>query len=59
LLASFLARLAVEWPWRTFLAPESRVLPTRLSNADLTRLVLALPWLVVLATVDRAARAWG
>jgi ubiquinone biosynthesis protein len=57
LLASFLSRLVAEWPWRAFLTPESRVLPTRLSNADLTRLVLALPWLAALAVVDRATRA--
>jgi len=57
LLASFLPRLAAEWPWRAFLLPESRALPTRFSNADLTRLALALPWLAVLAMVDRPARA--
>jgi ubiquinone biosynthesis protein len=56
LLASFLPRLAAEWPWRALLAPEDRVLPTRISNADLARLALTLPWLAALALVDRAGR---
>jgi ubiquinone biosynthesis protein len=54
LLASFLPRLVAELPWRALLPPEGRILPTRMSNADLTRLVLALPWLAALAMVDRA-----
>jgi ubiquinone biosynthesis protein len=57
LIASFLPRLAAEWPLRALLPPESRALPTRISNADLARLAAALPGLVVLAVVDRAVRA--
>ncbi len=57
LIASFLPRLAAEWPWRALLPPDSRDLPSRISNADLARLALALPGLAVLAMVDRAARA--
>jgi len=57
LLASLLPRLAAEWPCRALLPLESRALPTRFSNADFTRLGLALPWLAVLALIDRATRA--
>jgi hypothetical protein len=57
LLASFLPRLAAEWPWRAFLPLESRALPTRLSNADLASLAVALPWLAALAIFDRTTRS--
>jgi ubiquinone biosynthesis protein len=57
LLASFLPRLAAEWPFRAFLPLESRALPTRISTGDLTRLAAALPWLTVLALLDRAGWA--
>ncbi|MGO9466272.1 MAG: hypothetical protein ACLQVF_19200, partial [Isosphaeraceae bacterium] len=58
LIASFLPRLVAEWPWRAVLAPESRVLPTRIANADLARLAVALPWLPLLGALDWAGRAW-
>jgi ubiquinone biosynthesis protein len=57
LIASFLPRLVAEWPWRAVLAPESRLLPTRIANADLARLALALPWLPLLGALDWAGRA--
>ncbi len=43
LQSEFLARLAVEWPWRWLAPPCSRQFRTRLSNADLARAVLNLP----------------
>jgi ubiquinone biosynthesis protein len=57
LMASLLPRLAAEWPWRAWLPPESRDLPSRVSNGDLARLALSVPGLALLAVVDRAARA--
>jgi ubiquinone biosynthesis protein len=44
LAASFLRRLAGEWPGRAFAAPNSRAFGTRLSNADLGRLIGSIPW---------------
>jgi ubiquinone biosynthesis protein len=46
LQGEFLRRLAVEWPRRWLARPDSRAFATRLSNADLTRLVLGFPWTV-------------
>jgi ubiquinone biosynthesis protein len=57
LLGSFLARAVAEWPWRAYLPPDSRALPTRISNTDLTRLAASLPWLATLALLDRGLRA--
>ncbi len=57
LIASFLPRLVAEWPWRAVLAPESRLLPTRITNADLARLAVALPWLPLFGLLDWAGRA--
>jgi ubiquinone biosynthesis protein len=57
LLAAFLPRLIAEWPWRALLSPTSRLLPTRISNADLAQVVLALPWLPLLGALDWAASA--
>jgi ubiquinone biosynthesis protein len=44
LTASFVVRLAGEWPDRAFAPPCSRAFGTRLSNADLLCLALSLPW---------------
>jgi len=56
LLGSFLPRLAVEWPWRSFLTPESRMLPTRIANVDLARMAAALPWLTLQGALEWAGR---
>jgi hypothetical protein len=58
LLASFLPRLVAELPWRALLPPEGRTLPTRVSNVDLARLALALPWLAALALVGPGCRTF-
>jgi ubiquinone biosynthesis protein len=50
LLGEFLRHLAAEWPQRWLALPGSRAFATRLSNLDLTRLTLGLPW--------AAARFW-
>jgi ubiquinone biosynthesis protein len=57
MLRSFLPRLVAEWPWRAFLSPRSRGLPSRIANADLARLALALPWLTLLRALDWARAA--
>jgi ubiquinone biosynthesis protein len=44
LLAEFLRHLAAEWPLRWLAPPDSRAFATRLSNADLARWMLSLPW---------------
>ncbi len=44
LMVSMLNRLVGELPFRTFAPLNSRSFGTRLSNADLMRLALALPW---------------
>ncbi|MCA9269902.1 MAG: phosphotransferase, partial [Planctomycetales bacterium] len=44
LLREFLIQFAVEWPSRWFALPHTRNYATRLSNWDLTRTVLGLPW---------------
>jgi ubiquinone biosynthesis protein len=46
LLGEFLGHLAVEWPARWFASPDCRTFATRLSNADLARTMLSLPWTV-------------
>jgi hypothetical protein len=58
LLASFLPRLVAELPWRALLPPEGRILPTRVSNADLAQLALALPWLAALALMGPVSRTF-
>ena len=50
LLGEFLRHLAAEWPQRWLALPGCRAFATRLSNADLARLILGLPW--------AAARFW-
>jgi ubiquinone biosynthesis protein len=50
LLGEFLRHLAAEWPQRWLALPNCRAFATRLSNADLARLTLGLPW--------AAARFW-
>ena len=44
LLGEFLVHLAAEWPQRWLVPPDSRAFATRLSNVDLTSLLLGLPW---------------
>jgi ubiquinone biosynthesis protein len=39
-----ITRLALEWPQRWLAAPHSRAFPSRLSNMDLTRLMVGLPF---------------
>jgi ubiquinone biosynthesis protein len=51
LLGEFLRHLAGEWPQRGLALPGCRAFATRLSNADLARLTLGLPW--------AAARFWA
>jgi len=58
LVRSFLPRLVAEWPWRAILSSESRLLPSRIANADLARLALALPWLALMGALDGAFGAW-
>jgi ubiquinone biosynthesis protein len=58
LVASFLPRLVAELPWRALLPPEGRILPTRVSNADLARMALAFPWLAALALVGPGGRTF-
>jgi hypothetical protein len=53
LTASFVHRLAGEWAGRAFAPPSSRAFGTRLSNADLLRLTLSLPW-----TTARVGLEW-
>jgi ubiquinone biosynthesis protein len=53
LAASFLQRLAGEWPRRAFAPSSSRAFGTRLSNADLARLAFSLPW-----TTARVGLQW-
>jgi ubiquinone biosynthesis protein len=50
LLAEFLRHMLAEWPQRWLALPGCRAFATRLSNADLARLMLGLPW--------AAARFW-
>jgi ubiquinone biosynthesis protein len=57
LAGSFIPRLVAELPWRVVLLPESRLLPSRIANADLARLALAVPWLTLLGAVDWAGDA--
>jgi ubiquinone biosynthesis protein len=52
LLASLLPRLLGESPWRAMLPLESRLLPSRICNADLAQVALALPCLAVLGYID-------
>ncbi len=44
LQGEFFRRLVDEWPRRWLARPDSRAFATRLSNADLARFVLGLPW---------------
>jgi ubiquinone biosynthesis protein len=53
LIPWFVRRLAGEWPVRAFASPCSRAFGTRLSNADLMRLALSLPW-----TTARVGLQW-
>jgi hypothetical protein len=53
LTASFVHRLAGEWPGRAFALPWSRAFGTRLSNVELARLTLSLPW-----TTARVGLEW-
>jgi hypothetical protein len=46
LLGEFLGHFAVEWPARWVASPDCRTFATRLSNADLARMMLGLPWTV-------------
>ena len=46
LLGEFLGHFAVEWPARWFASSDCRMFATRLSNADLARIMLGLPWTV-------------
>jgi ubiquinone biosynthesis protein len=57
LLASFIPRMAAEWPYRALLPLPSRTLPTRFSNGDFVRAAMALPGLALLGVIDRATRA--
>jgi hypothetical protein len=52
LTASFLGRLAGEWPGRVFAPPGSRAFGTRLSNADLFRLIGSIPWTTARVGLD-------
>jgi hypothetical protein len=58
LLASFLPRLIGESPWRAMLPLQSRLLPSRVCNADLAQIALALPCLALLGAID-SVRASG
>ena len=53
LTASFLCRLAHEWPMRAFAPPSSRSFGTHLSNADLAHLASSLPM------GNRSVSAWA
>jgi ubiquinone biosynthesis protein len=44
LLREFLYHLILEWPRRWLTLPDCRAFATRLSNADLARWMLSLPW---------------
>jgi len=50
LCREFLCHFTTEWPRRWLSLPNSREFATRMSNVDLTRVVLSLPW--------TAARFW-
>ena len=52
LVREFLGQLALEWPRRWLAPPDSRAFATRLSNADLSRLALGLPWAVTRFWLD-------
>lgn len=43
LLTEFFAHLAVEWPYRWLATPHNRCFATRLSNADLAGVLMAMP----------------
>ena len=44
LLSEFVLHFCAEWPWRFLRPPDSHAFATRVSTADLTELVLSLPW---------------
>ncbi len=44
LIRKFIGSFMLEWPFRWLAAPDSREFATRLSNADITELMLSLPW---------------
>jgi ubiquinone biosynthesis protein len=43
LLGDFFTRMAIEWPHRWLVAPDSRAFVTRLSNADLAGVTMSMP----------------
>jgi ubiquinone biosynthesis protein len=53
LLSEFVRHLAVEWPWRWLAPPDCRAFASRLSNADLARVSLGLPWAATRFWLDR------
>lgn len=53
ILKEFLFHLAREWPQRWLALPHSRAFATRLSNIDLTGLMLAFPWTAVRFWLDQ------
>jgi ubiquinone biosynthesis protein len=59
LLGEFLRHLAAEWPRRWLAPPDSRAFATRLSNADLARVALGLPWAVAQFWLDRGLDLLG
>jgi ubiquinone biosynthesis protein len=54
LLGLFLRHFAVEWPQRWLAWPDSRAFATRLSNRDLARWVMSLPWAATRLWLDRS-----
>jgi hypothetical protein len=55
----FLRKLVSEWPQRLFTPPFSRALGSRLSNGDLTRLILELPWTAARACLENTLELFG
>jgi hypothetical protein len=59
LLGEFLRHLGAEWPQRWLALPGCRAFATRLSNADLARLMLGLPWATARFWTDLALGLLG
>jgi ubiquinone biosynthesis protein len=57
LLGEFFHHLAVEWPQRWLTLPHCRTFASRLSNADVARMMLGFPWAATRFWLDRL-RPW-
>lgn len=58
LFSAFLGCLTAEWPQRWLTLPYSRDYATRLSNADLGRLALSIPWTTAWIWAEQSFDLW-